>query len=134
MLVAGESASADAYLDLLADTFSQPLSYNQSLRLVYLLPKAVRGFSPARREVQIRQLGLVASVDLQLVEPFIEGLPKGLGLLDGPALAEFTATALEFHGRTPEAGIKFLSLASKVGQDTCAGLQRAATITERAHR
>ncbi len=127
-LTAGDGASARAYLELLAATFVQPISYNQSLRLVYLLPKAVRGFAPKRRETQIRQLCRLVQVDLQLVEPFLEGMEKELGLLDGSALAQFTASALKFHSRTPEAGMKFLSLKSKVSQDACAALQRAVTL------
>ncbi len=125
LVTAADRDAAHAYLDLLAATFEQSLSYNQSLRLVYLLPKAVRGFASRRREAQIRQLGGIVRTDLQLVEPLMDGLEKEAGLLDGPALARFVASALALYERTPEAGKKFLSLTSKVGQDACAALQRA---------
>jgi nitric oxide reductase NorD protein len=125
LIAAGDDAAAAAYLDLLAVTFDRQISYNLSLRLVYLLPKAVRTFAPARRRSQIDRLKEVARKDIRLVEPFLDGMEKGLGLLDARALEQFTAAALEKYARSPEAGLKFLSLASKVGQEACAALQRA---------
>ncbi len=130
LIAAGEFDSASAYLDLLATTFQQQISYNQSLRLVYLIPKAVRGFPPRRRRAQIEALHNLARIDLQLVDPFLDGMERGLGLLDDKALAQFTALALTQYARAAESGIKFLSLASKVGRDACAALQRAVALMQ----
>ena len=52
---------------LLDATFSQPMTYNQSLRLVYLIPKAVSGFAPQKRLWQIGQFIKVATTDLTLM-------------------------------------------------------------------
>jgi len=125
LISSGDGACASAYLDLLAATFNQEISYNQSLRLVYLLPKAVRGFASQRRRGQIAQLHRVVSTDLKLVDPFLDGMDKGLGLLDEAALEDFVGRGLKRYAQTPASGAKFLSLSSKVGQDICAGLQRA---------
>lgn len=125
LLSTDDMQSAEAYLALLDTAFSQPMTYNQSLRLVYLIPKAVSEFAPRRRLWQIAQFIKVAAVDLKLVDSFLDGLEKGAGLLDSAALDNFVDQALERYGHAPEAGKKFLSLVSKVGKDACAALQRA---------
>ncbi len=130
LITAGDDASASAYLDLLAITFQQEISYNQSLRLVYLLPKAVRSFGHRRRRFQIEQLRKLVRIDLQLVEPFLDGMEKGSGLLDIKALDTFTDMAADKYAHNPTAGIKFLSLTSKVGQNACAALQRAVPLMQ----
>jgi len=130
LIAGGDVSAASVYLDLLATTFEQEISYNQSLRLVYLLPKAVRGFEPRRRRFQIAQLNKLANINLQLVEPFLDGMPKGSGLLEANALDVFTALALDKYAHSPEAGIKFLNLTSQVGQNACAALQRAVPLMQ----
>jgi nitric oxide reductase NorD protein len=130
LIAAGDAGSAAAYLDLLATVFQQEISYNQSLRLVYLLPKAVRGFKPPRRRFQIEQLHRLARTDLQLIEAFQDGIDRGLGLLDADALTTFTSAAIEKFARGRDLGVRFLSLTSKVGQNTCAGLQRAVPLIQ----
>ncbi|MEJ2154207.1 MAG: VWA domain-containing protein [Desulfobacteraceae bacterium] len=121
---------AKAFLELLDTTFSQHMTYNQCLRLVYLIPKAVAGFAPRRRRAQIAQFIRVAAVDLKLVDFFLEGLEKGAGLLDRAALADFVDQALARRDRSAQACEKFLSLASKVGRDACAALQRAVPLIQ----
>lgn len=130
LLSAGDIDSASAYLDLLATTFAQELTYNQSNRLVYLIPKAVSGFDPRRRKVLIRQLRKVIRTDLKLVDPFLDGLEKGVSLLDKTALEAFVAQALEIYVQSPASSEKFLSLSSKVGKDACAALQRAVPLSQ----
>jgi nitric oxide reductase NorD protein len=130
LITGGDATCAAAYLDLLVTVFQQQISYNQSLRLVYLLPKIIRGFGPQRRSFQIEQLHRLARVDLLLVEAFQEGMDKGLGLLDAGALATFMTAALDKFGRDRDLGIRFLGLASKVGQNACAALQRAVPLAQ----
>ncbi len=130
LLSAGDKAGARGYLELLDTTFSQSLSYNQSLRLVYLLPKAVSELSPRRRRFQIAQMNKVAAVSLNLVDAFIDGLARGSGLLDASGLAAFVGQALELHKCSPGAGEKFLSLSSKIGKEACALLQRAVPLSQ----
>jgi hypothetical protein len=130
LLSEGDVDAAFAYLELLAAIFSQDITYNQSVRLVYLIPKAVSGFMTKRRKIQIHQLHKVAHIDLKLVDPFLDGLEKGSGLLDENALNEFVGQALMRYAQEPELGIKFLSLSSKVGKDTCAALGRAVSLNQ----
>lgn len=120
-----DEASAAAYLELLYATFHQRISYNASLRLAYLLPKAVAGFAPKRRLMHIRTLTRLVQTDLCLVDPFLEGLSKGLGLLAEPSLTHFVGTALKRYEVSPAAAVKYLGLSSKVAQDDCAAMQQA---------
>jgi nitric oxide reductase NorD protein len=130
ILSQGDVDCASVYLGLLATIFSQEITYNQSLRLVYLIPKAVSGFTVGRRKFQIQQLNKVAQTDFKLVDPFLDGLEKGTGLLDENALDDFVNQALIRYAQSPELGIKFLSLSSKVGKDTCAALGRAVPLSQ----
>lgn len=124
LLAANDEASAAAYLELLTATFRQQISYNLSLRMAYLLPKAVSGFAPQRRLAQIQTLTTVVQTDLRLADPFLEGLGKGLDLLDGVALRRFVDIAMERYIESDDAGVKYLSLSSKVAQDDCAAMQK----------
>jgi hypothetical protein len=130
LLNAGDRPAAEAYLDLLAAVFGQELTYNQSVRLVYVLPRAVRGFVPRRRSAQIEALGRVARADLQLVDSFLEGMTKGLALLAPPALTQFLDQALDHYRQAPGSAGTFLGLASKLGEEACARLQVAVPLTQ----
>jgi Mg-chelatase subunit ChlD len=125
LLAAKDEASAAAYLQLLTATFRQQISYNLSLRMAYLLPKAVSGFAPRRRLAQIQTLTTLVQTDLRLADPFLEGLGKGLDLLDTSALRCFVETAMARYAESADAGFKYLSLSSKVAQDHCAAMQKS---------
>ena len=124
LLAANDEVSAAAYLELLIVTFRQQISYNLSLRMAYLLPKAVSGFAPQRRLAQIQTLTTLVQTDLRLADPFLEGLGKGLDLLDASALRRFVDNAIERYAESDDAGVKYLSLSSKVAQDDCAAMQK----------
>lgn len=130
LLTMGDAVGASAYLDVLATTFDQDITYNQSLRLVYQLPKAVAGFAARRRRPQIRQLHRVVKTDLKLVDPFLDGMEKGAQLLDQNALDHFVSQALKRYAQAPDSGINFINLSSKLGQDACAALRRAVPLTQ----
>ncbi|MFZ1982851.1 MAG: hypothetical protein WAU91_00460, partial [Desulfatitalea sp.] len=130
LLNAGDRASAEAYLDLLAAVFGQELTYNQSVRLVYVLPRSLRGFVPRRRSAQIEALGRVVRADLQWVDSFLEGMTKGLALLAPPALTQFLDQALEHNRQAPKSAGTFLSLASEQGEEACARLQVAVPLAQ----
>lgn len=128
LLASGDESSASAYLELLTGIFSQELSYNRSVRLVYVLPKAVSGFAPQRRAYQIAQLDKVVRTELTLLEPFLEGMQKGLAWLSVEALEQFVDSALVQYRQRANGGIQYLSLVSKAGQDACAALQVAVSL------
>ncbi len=130
LLDRGEGDAAGAFLDLLGDTFRQQISYNQSVRLVYVLPKAVRDFASRRRTAQIIQFDRVVRADLQLADPFLDGMAKGLFLLRAPELAQFVSQALALYLQAPKAGATFLALSSAAGQQACAQLQIAVPLAQ----
>lgn len=130
LLQGGDRASADAYLDLLAATFHQELTYNFSVRLVYLLPKAVRGFVPRRRRAQIEALIRVVRSRVQLVDAFLEGMQKGLALLGPADLKTFLDQALLRLDQAFDTGTAFISLSSEEGRDACRNLQVAVPLIQ----
>jgi hypothetical protein len=130
LLANHEQAATDFYLELLAATFAQPISYNHSVRLVYLLPKAVREWAPHRRPFQIPALIRVVRADLQWVDLFLEGMQKGLAMLGAAELNAFIDTALEKRDHCREAGAAFISLSSQEAQKACARLQIAVPLSD----
>ncbi len=123
LLDEGDQRGAAAFMDLLQDTFGQPLTYNRSMHFTCILPRAVHAFSPLQRAWQVRQLARIIRTDLHLVEPFLDGLAKGLTLLHENALEQFVSAGLEKFRQKPDAGIRFLSLVSNQGKQQFADLQ-----------
>lgn len=119
LLEAGDEPAARSYLSLLAAAFRQELSYNQSLYLTHLLPRAVLKFAPQKRDWQIAALARVVRADFRLADPFLEGMEGGLEQLAQPALNAFIRQGLEKYEHQPELGRKFLSLGSRLGAETC---------------
>lgn len=117
LLNTGDTESGRVYLGLLHDTFSQKLTYNQSLHLTHTLPKSVLSFSPLKRRWQIEQFRRVIKADFRLIHPFLDGMEKGLHLLTEKALEQFVSLGLEKFQRSRTLSIKFFALESKTGID-----------------
>ena len=115
--------SASAYLSLLSTAFRQQITYNRCVRLVYQIPKAVRGFVARRRLAQIEALARVVDADLQLVDPFLEGMQKGLALLGSGDLNDFLEEAFTRYRASTDAGLSFIALSSKAAQESCERMQ-----------
>ncbi len=130
MLDGGDIKSALVYLRLLSEIFSQDFSYNQSLRLCYMLPKALGQFPPEKRTWQIRQLRRVVREDIRLAELFSDGMKNGLCLLSQKELSRFITMGLTKFRLNPDSGKKFLSLESKLGKDTCAEMQSTVFLSQ----
>ncbi len=130
LLRAGERPSADAFLDLVIAVFGQPISYNLSVRLVHVVPRAVRGFPPKRRCAQIAQFVRVVKTDIHLVDSYLEGLSKGLSLLAADALAQFMDQAIARYRHSPKSGTAFIGLASSLGEEAYRQLQVAVPLTQ----
>jgi nitric oxide reductase NorD protein len=122
--------AASATLDLLADTFSQDMSYVQSQHFAHTLPHAVLDFSPSKRTWQTEQLGRVIKADFHLADSFLDGLEKGLDLLSKEALSGFVSVGLEKLKHNPKLTKKFLSLESKLGIDIFTDLQVTIPISQ----
>jgi fructose-specific component phosphotransferase system IIB-like protein len=123
LLDEGDQPGAAAFLDLLQGTFGQPLTYNRSMHFTCILPRAVHAFSPLQRAWQVRQMARIIRTDLHLVEPFLDGLAKGLTLLHEKALEQFVSAGLQTFKQKPDAGIRFLSLVSNQGMERFQDLQ-----------
>ncbi len=124
-LTSADGLSAARYLDLLADVFERPLTYNRCLVISKRLPRLVAALDASRRPWQLLQLQAVMRVDDSLLEPFFEGLEKEVTLLSEKALARFVARGLEKFSRDRSHGIRFFELVSISGLETCRALQVA---------
>ena len=123
LLEAGEMTAAEAYLDLVSDTFSQDVTYNQCLHLMHMLPKAVRYFASGRSLWTIPILARVVRTEILLAEPFLEGIENGLKLLPKKALDDFVSKGLEKLERSQKSAAGFLSLRSGLGRETFRRMQ-----------
>ncbi len=124
-LVVKDALSATRYLELLADVFDRPLTYNRCLVISKRLPRLVESLAVARRPWQLSQLQRVMHADDTLMEPFFEGIEKGVDLLTEKALAEFVERGLKKFRRDRSHGSRFFQLASRPGIEVCRALQVA---------
>ncbi len=125
-----DRVSAEAYLDLLSDTFSLELTYKQCRPFTYTLPKAVSGFSPEKRAFQIYQLDRIIKMDIRLADKFLDGMAGGLYLLEEQALDEFVTRGLARSEKNIRQSASFLSLESKAGRDVFSALQVTAPLSQ----
>jgi hypothetical protein len=134
LLYTEQQAAAKAFLELLLETFSKDITYNQSLHLSHMLPNAVRSFPHDTRAWLIPALTRVIATDFHLSEPFLEGYEKGLNLLSKEALNRFIDRGLEklVHGKNPAS--KFISLESSLGLETFQQLQVTASFSQVRHQ
>jgi nitric oxide reductase NorD protein len=129
-LVLAADGSAGAYLELLQTVFDRTLSYNRCQYLGNLLPRAVTQLASAGRKRLVEQMTRLARVDLDLIEPYLEGVSAGLALLSPKALQTFVDRALVKMHEDPRAGRRFLALHSGQGRDACRHLQTAVTLND----
>ena len=129
-LTSPADGSAPAYLTLLQTVFDQTLSYNRCQYLGNLLPRAVGQLQKKARSVQIQQLTRLIRADLNLLEPYLEGLSEGLALLSPKALQTFVDQALDRVHQDPQAVRRFLALRSGKGRAACRELQTAVLLKD----
>ena len=134
LLDAGDTDAGMAFLALLADAFSLDLTYNQSLHLTQLIPRAVTKMPPDARSWQIGQLNRVLRFDLSLVEPFLEGMESGLSLLSQKGLSRFVGMGLAHCRRSAGRGRDFFALTAREAMADFQALQVTASLTEAAPR
>ena len=124
-LAAEDIACAREYLELLAEVFARPLTYNRCQRISKRLPRLAAALPRIRRPFQLAALRRVMAADDILMEPFFDGLEKGVSLLDEKSLALFVTRGLETFERDRAHGIRFLELASLPAVEACRELQVA---------
>jgi hypothetical protein len=123
LLNSNQQAAAFFYLNLLSHTFCQDITYNQALHLSHILPNAVRKSKPEIRDRLLPVLNRVVQAEILLIEPFLEGFEKNLSLLSQEALNHFVDIALKKLEHSRQAASAFLSLESRLGQETFYNLQ-----------
>lgn len=133
LLESHDIESSLAFLELLDSTLSPDLSYNQCKHLCHVIPKAVQSFSPLRRLFQTRQLMRVALADPNLVDGFLDGMQRGVSLLDSNALLRFVSAGLSRSTLDKVAGNRFLSLQSQQALDMVDVLQVAVSFSQVQH-
>jgi len=129
-LASAPDGSARAYLELLQAVFDRTLSYNRCQYLGNLLPRAVGQLQEKARTAQIQQLIRLIRADLDLLEPYLEGLSEGLALLSPRALHAFVDQALERASQDPQAVRRFLGLRSRQGRAAGRELQTAVRLND----
>jgi nitric oxide reductase NorD protein len=130
LLNSQEHAAASSFLDLLSETFSQDITYNQSLHLSHIIPNAVRSF-PSQCTALASSLVYQSHYDrYSFAEPFLEGYEKGLNLLSTRSPEPVYRYGLEklVHGRNMVS--KFISLESRLGLETFKHLQVTASLPQ----
>jgi len=128
-LAAGDTVSAQYYLELLAEVFDRPLTYNRCMRISKRLPRLVAALPQEWRPARLMALRKVMAADDILMESFFDGLHKGVDLLDEKALAVFVKRGLETFHRERAHGVRFFELASLPGIETCRALQIAVPLS-----
>jgi len=123
LLKSGDTAGAAAYLDLLAEAFLRDLAFEEARYFIGALPQAALSLASPRRSWQLAAVGRVLRADHRLVEPFLAGLAKGLGLLGEPALRMFVDTALRKHARQRALTGRHLALESRSSRQAFSDLQ-----------
>ena len=123
LLASGQRKEAGVYLDLLHTLFSADVSYDEGRYFAVELPNALKGLAPQRRHWQLKEILRVARTEPRLVEAFLAGLSRGLGLLQENALSGFVTGALSACRRRRELGARALSLESQRARERFSALQ-----------
>ena len=129
-----DKQSIAQYLKLLSTAFSHDLTYSQCQHFSYVLPKTVLSFSSSKRPWQIKQLIRLVREYFRLIDPFLDGMEKGLYLLSKEALDNFVSFAFEKVRQDMKLGIKFLSLTSKLGIDAYESMQVTVPLSQVEHQ
>ncbi len=118
LLSQGNTGAADAFLSLARQVFSDELTYNRARALAHLLATAVPKLQAEKRDRQLQELTRAARVSTDLVDVLLEGIEKGLYLLDPAALSGFVTAGLDRYARDRRLGKAFLGLDSQLSRKT----------------
>jgi hypothetical protein len=130
MFLHGDVESGDAFMDLIHTVFDRDISYNRSRHWCHVLSVSAKSMRPETRAVLLRALRHVASADVCLMDPFLEGLEKGLDRLRESALTDFVSQGLDRYRRSRISGERFLSLESRTAREKWDGLQTGVALAQ----
>lgn len=130
MLSNGDSASASAFIDLLNTSFSHNIPYNQSLHLCHDLPRSVLKFAPEKRAWLIQALTQAIAANIELADPMMNGMAKGLYRLSRDNLNQFVQEGLAHYQADNRQGQRFFALDSRLGLEALNRLRTCVTLDE----
>jgi len=122
--------SADRYIELLHQTFSQTLRFQESQTLSQTIPECCAEMHKDRRLYQMHQLSKIISVYPQWVSHFAKGMQNGLNILSESALEQFIQEVITRYENNPENGALFLTIESELAQNTYRELQSVVALSQ----
>ncbi|MEW5733235.1 MAG: VWA domain-containing protein [Thermodesulfobacteriota bacterium] len=125
LLSYGQDDAARRLALLCAAAYVRPLSYHQALAFSQIIPEASRKMADTSRARLLSVADRVARADEKLLEPFFEGVFRGLSLLSAADLDRFVDQALSGLPQKKEAAERILSLASEAARQKVFALQKA---------
>jgi nitric oxide reductase NorD protein len=126
----GDRKGARHFLELLQTVFKRHLSYHQLLNLGHQIPRAVLAMPAADRTSRMTQLARLGQADVRLLDPFLEGLGRGLDRLEAAGLELFVEQALAEARGDLRAGIRFLALVASRARGLCHELQSSVSLED----
>jgi len=130
LLAVADRETADVYLGLLRDTFSQELTYGECQRFAIALPKALQALTPEKRRWQLQQLRRVVRTTFRLAEPYLAGFARKLHLLSETALNRFVSQGLEKAARNEPLAARYLALEADAAVTDFLALQVAVPLSQ----
>jgi hypothetical protein len=129
LLSKGDKKSCFIFLKLLKDLFTKELTYSECRHFSHIIPKEILSFTPSKRSWQTEALYRIMLKDYSLIDPFFDGIKKGLSFLAEDSMKEFISLGLQKYSKDKLLGTKFISLESKSGAEALAKLQTTAPIS-----
>jgi len=123
-------ASAELYIELLHQTFSKSLRFQDSQILSKKIPECCAAMHKDRRLYQMQQLMRVISFCPQWAQHFSKGMQDGLNILSESALNQFIEHAITLYENNPEHGALFLTIDTQIAQEKFRELQSVVSLSQ----
>jgi len=125
-----DQSSADLYIELLHQTFSLSLRFQDSQMLSRIIPECCADMHKDRRLYQMTQFLRVINFFPQWAFHFSEGMQHGLNVLSESALDQFVKEAIDRYENNPEHGALFLELETEIAQEKYRELQSVVALSQ----
>ncbi|RPJ13169.1 MAG: hypothetical protein EHM30_12035, partial [Desulfobacteraceae bacterium] len=129
LLGKGDKKTCSALLKILKDLFAEELTYSECRHFSHIIPKEIFSFTPSKRVWQTEALYRIMQENYRLIDPFFDGMAKGLSFLTQEALNEFISLGFRKYAKDKLLGTKFISLESRSAAETLAKLQTTAPLS-----
>ncbi len=118
-----ETEAAKNFANLVADIFSENMTYSKTQHLLRIIPEAVNSFPASRKPWQIKALHRIFQSGIPLGYAFLKGMENGLYLLNEQGLNRFLEEGTKRLGKNENSVAKFISLESRAGFEAFSRLQ-----------